>query len=268
MSVGVAHADPGASLGESQVRAGDPVHFTITNGDGHVSYEIEVGGRDVLKGSGEGPTVSGQFTMPDFGASAKSVKVEIDIEDDDDKTEVARKLQYLGAALPPPAPVAVPQLAPAAPQQTAAAPASSPAPATSPGPATKATHRAKSKPRKHARKRRTARRKSKRSTAVADRRSKPQRSKPAKARKRVRRPAPRTAPLFDGVPERGASRYRAEEEDITAPRKKVPTSPVFGTVAAQTSGGEPAIAILVPGLLGLAGFLLAAATVVRRRRSR
>jgi hypothetical protein len=264
MSVAVAHADPGASLAESQVRAGDPVHFTITNGDGHVSYEIEVAGRDVLRGSGEGPTVSGQFTTPNLGTGAKSVKVEIDIEDEDDKTEVARTLQYLGAALPP-APTTAPEPAAAAPltQAAPAAPAASPAPAATPKAKQKAKQRAKSKRRKRARKIRV--REQHRSTP--GRKVQQKHSAPAKTHKRVRRPGARTAPLFDGVPERGASRYQAEEKDISAPKRKVPTPPVFATAAADTGSGEPAVAILVPGLLGLAGFLLAAATVVRRRRN-
>ena len=135
MSVGVAHADPGFVITESQVRANDTVHFSITGGEGHVTYEIEVAGRDVLKGSGEGAAVSGQFTMPDLGASAKSVKVEADIKDSDDKTEVKRYLKYLGLALPvEPEPVPEPEPAAAAPQQTAAAaPAPSSAPAASTG---------------------------------------------------------------------------------------------------------------------------------------
>ena len=81
---------------------------------------------------GDSGAVSGQFTMPDLGAGAKSVTVEAEIRDDgDDKTTVKRKLQYLGPALPrpPPRPTRSQVAAPAAPQQ----PAPGPAPGAQPG---------------------------------------------------------------------------------------------------------------------------------------
>ena len=98
MSAAVAHADPTFVLAESQARAGDSVHFTITGADDHVTYEVEVADRDVLEGEadGDGGVVAGQFTMPDLGSAAKSVQVEAEIREDDDKTTVKRKLQYLG----------------------------------------------------------------------------------------------------------------------------------------------------------------------------
>ena len=104
-----------------------------------MTYDVEVADRDVVEGEGDGDSgpVSGQFTMPDLGGSAKSVTVEAVIRDDgDDKTTVKRKLQYLGPAIkvePTPAPPA-PVAAPAAPQQavTGPAPAQGPAAAAAP----------------------------------------------------------------------------------------------------------------------------------------
>ena len=271
MSAGVAHADPGFVIAESQVRAGDTVHFSITGGEGRVTYEIEVGDRDVTKGSGEHGAASGQFTIPDFGSTAKTLKVEADIRDSDDETEVNRKLQYLGAALPAPAPAAAPQTAPAVPQQIAAAPATSPAPAAAAPTAEvpKAKHRSKSTPRKHSRKRhKVKRRKVKRHRAVSRRNREHTREAPVKAKRRARRPAPRTAPLFDGVPEPGSENYSPEDQESSEPKKRAARTPVFASTVASRANGEPAVAIILPGLLGLAGLMLTAATVARRRRNR
>jgi hypothetical protein len=267
MSVGVAHADPAFVISESQVRAGDTVHFSISGAEGRVTYEIEVADRDVLKGAGDDGAASGQFTMPDFGATAKQLKVEADIRDSDDETEVKRTLQYLGAALPPPAAAPPPQVAPTVPQQAAAAPAFSPAFAAPAPPAAKAPvakHRSKGKARKHTRKRRRAKRH--RPAMRRDREHK--REAPVKTRKRARPPAPRTAPLFDGVPESGSERYSPDDEQTSQPKKNPAHASVFGNAAAGRGSTEPATAILIPGLMGLGGFLLAAAVVVRQRRNR
>jgi hypothetical protein len=125
MSAGVAQANPSFNLAESQARAGDVVHFTITGGDDEVTYDFELADHDVVKGAGDGDAgpVSGQFTMPDLGSSAKSVQVKAEIrDDDDDKTTVKRTLQYLGRAQT--------VTTPAAPQSvTAPAAAPQPAPA-------------------------------------------------------------------------------------------------------------------------------------------
>ena len=269
MSVAIAHADPGVVISESQLRAGDAVHFFIIGGEGHVTYEIEVAGRDLLKGSGDGGGVSGQFTMPDLGAGAKSVKVEVDIKDSDGKTEVTRKLQYLGLALPVLAPNPPPEPEPAAPapQQIAAAtpaPTSSTPAAAAVTPVQAAKPRSKAKSRRHSRKRR----KDKSHRAVL-RRSGGQKSElPPTTKKRSRRHAARTAPLFDGVPEPGSENYVPDDQVHAAPKRKPVHKAVFGSAVADRVGGEPAMAIFIPGALGLVGFLLAGTTVVRRRRTR
>ena len=163
MSAAVAHADPSFVLAESQARAGDAVHFSITGGEDRVTYELEVADRDVLKGEADGDSgaVSGQFTMPDLGAAAKSVTVEAEIrDDDDDKTTVKRKLQYLGPALAAAAP-AEPQsaAAPAVPHQPAPGPAPAHNPAIAKAPAAQsAPAERRAKRRRHARKRRAAKR--------------------------------------------------------------------------------------------------------------
>jgi hypothetical protein len=273
MSVAVAHADPGFVITESQVRAGDTVHFSITGGEGHVTYEIEVAGRDLLKGSGDGGSVSGQFAMPDLGVAAKRVKVEADIKDSDDKTEVKRKLQYLGLALPvvTPDPPAEPQPAAPAPQQLAAAtpaptsstPAAAPVtPAQAAQPRSKT--RAKTRSRRHTRKRR----KEERHRAVLHRSGGQKSEAAARTKKRARRPAVRTAPLFDGVPEPGSENYVPDNQLHATPKKQPVRKPVFGNAVANRASSEAAMAIFIPGALGLIGFLLAGTTVVRRRRTR
>ena len=78
---------------ETQARAGDPVHFSITGAQKLVSYELEVADTEVLEGS----AVSGQFTMPDLGEAARVVTVEAELRGPGKKkTTVKRKLMYLG----------------------------------------------------------------------------------------------------------------------------------------------------------------------------
>ena len=88
---------------------------------------------------------------------------------------------------------------------------------------------------------------------------------PVKTKQRARRP-PRTPRLFDGVPEPGSELYSADDHETSAQKKKAPRT-LFADTVASRGGGEHAMAILIPGLLGLAGFLLAAATLLRRRRT-
>jgi hypothetical protein len=271
MSAAVAHADPSFVLAESQARAGDVVHFSITGADDRVTYEVEVAGRDVLEGEAEGSVISGQFAMPHLGSSARSVEVEAEIREPDDRTTVERRLQYLGPAVAAPAPaLPAPAAAPIVPQQTASPPTPPQSPAaaeTTPSPAPKvkprSKHRSKRGQRRHRRTRRT----------VARHREAPGSNKRAGRRrahakaKRTRRPAPRTAPLFDGVPEPDSGGYSAGPDKESSARKAGPPAAVLTAPVANSNGGEPAAAILVPGLLGLAGFILAAATLLRRRRS-
>jgi hypothetical protein len=281
MSAGIAHADPSFGLAASQAHAGDVVHFTITGAEDDVRYEIEVNDRDVLEGTADGDSgpIGGQFTMPDLGAAAKSVTVEADIRDDgDDRTKVKRTLQYLGRApavvdTPPPAPAAV---APAAPAPAPGPASSPPAPAATKAPPARgpAAKRHSKRKRKHARKRRAAKREhrsSRRRSRGHRQRSRsvrPERQTTPK-RKRARRPAPRTAPLFDGVPEADTGGSSAGPAEEPKAKRAKPPGTVVGSEAGSTGGpGEPAVAILVPGLLALAGFLLAGATVVRHRRGR
>jgi hypothetical protein len=262
MSVGVAHADPGFVIAESQVRAGDAVHFSITGAEGHVTYEIEVGGRDVLKGAGDGGAASGQFTLPDFGGTAKALKVEADITDSDDKTEVTRTLQYLGAALPPPPPAAAPDPAPALPQQTPAAPATTKAPAAR-GPAAKVP--AKSKPRKHTRERRKVKQQRAVSRKSGEHKGEKKEQKEQKDKDKKHKKDKKDK---DKDKDKKKTKDPASDQKTSDHEKQPAHTPLFGT-AASGAGGEPATAILLPGLLGLAGFLLLGATiVVRLRRKR
>ena len=249
MSVGVAHADPGFVIAESQVRATDTVHFSITGGEGHVTYEIEVAGRDVLKGSGDGAAVSGQFTMPDLGAGAKSVKVEADIKDSDDKTEVKRKLQYLGLALPvepEPVPNLEPQPAAAAPQQTAAAtpaPSSTPAAAAAPVPEpSRSTGRRASRASTRARVGRPPVTAPCCAAAEARRTTRGRRRRSTLA---VRPRAPHRCSTACRSP--GSENYVPDDTVHPASKKQPVHKPVFGSAVANRAGSEPAMAISHPG---------------------
>jgi hypothetical protein len=272
LGAGVAHADPSFVLAESGARAGDPVHFSISGAEGRVEYEVEVGGRDVAAGSGAG-TVSGQFTMPNLGNSAKAVTVEADLEDEDDDTTVYRKLQYLGPVVAVTGatgvqPAAAP--APAAPE----APASAPQPvhvpqATAAPAAVPAAARQRSKRRaKHRRKRAKSERRrhapGSGGSKSRDRRSRGRDS--AVKHTRTKRLAPRTAPLFDGVPEPGSPRRPESDADRAAgPKETTPrTAKLAG--ARVDPAGQSAAAVLIPALLAFASLVLAGTALLRKRR--
>ena len=148
----VAHTDLGFVLSgpETQARAGDPVHFSITGAQKLVSYELEVGDKEVLEGS----AVSGQFTMPDLGQAARTVTVEAELRGPGKKkTTVKRKFQYLGPALEAERPSeAEPVVLPPVPQQAVAVPAPvhTPAAAVIPAPRPPPRPRSPGRPRRRA----------------------------------------------------------------------------------------------------------------------
>ncbi len=280
MSAAVAHAHPSFELAEAGARAGDVVHFSISDAKGRVSYELEVGDHDVAEGSAPaGNAFAGSFVMPDLGEDARKVTVEAELRESSKHKTIKRKLEYLGpaptvneptpaAAPADPPPVVIPQaLNPPAPLQTPNATVAPASPAAGP----RSDHRPR-----QSRKRRTADRR--RSTQHGSGRARAQRRARAKHRRRgpdragkiksAKRLPPRTAPLFDGVPEPGARTPRRREGDgssgLTAvgPRAAV----VSGTGAG--AGGGISTALAVPGLLGLAGLALAGAAISRKRARR
>ena len=269
LSAAAAYARPSLEVTEATARAGDLVHFSISGVDGHVTYVLEVGDKDVLQGAGGG-VISAAFTVPDMGDAVRTVTVEAEIQGSDKRKKVKRKLEYLGPALPatgPPAPAPPPPVPAAVPQATpspqpiyppdrveAISPAQAVTPASSRGPRKSRKRRAIESPRNAARsgeRRKHARRG--RDRPNPDMSSKKNRSK---------RPAPRTAPLFDGIPEPGAGAWPGEDgPNPIAPRKAVVTP----TGARLADGGVNA-AVVVPALLGLAALALAGMAALRRRQ--
>ncbi len=266
-----AHTDLGFVLTgpETQARAGDQVHFSITGAQKLVSYELEVGDKEVLEGS----AISGQFTMPDLGETARNVTVEAELRGPGKKkTTVKRKFQYLGPALEAERPAeAEPVVLPAVPQQPVSAPAPvhTPAAAVIPAasaPAPVAKPRSTETPRRHARKRHAA----KRQRHSPRRRGSTHRKHHRRHKTsgtRAKGPAPRTAPLFDGVPEPGSPRH-PRGNDAPGLKAIAPTTAALTATAGRGGSGESNLAILVPGLVGLAAFALAGVTLVRRHRTR
>ena len=230
----------------------------------------------------DGVVVAGQFTMPDLGGTAKSVQVEAELrDDDDDKTTVKRKLQYLGHAPPvtvvPAAPAQV--TTPAASPHPVQEPASEPTPgaAKAPDEPGAVARRAKRK-RRQARERRAARRRDT-TSKQSQRRSKSQRQdrsdRPARAKtKRRKGDAPRTAPLFDGVPEPQTGGYAAPDdgESAKAPQQAShpqPLSPARWPANRQTSPPPPSSSLGCSGLRdssSRAPFSCASAVRVSRAR--
>jgi hypothetical protein len=267
-SAGVARADPSYVLTgpETQARAGDLVHFTISGTHKHLTYALEIGDTKVAEGSAGGNLVSGQFTLPDLGEAARTVTLEAELGGPGKKktTTVRRELRYLGPALaaggpPEVQPVALPVV-----QQPAVSAPVIPAP---PAAAPAVTRRSHGTPPRRARKRHTVKRRlqAPRSRGSTHRK---QHSRDKASGTRAKGPAPRTAPLFDGVPEPGS---RSHPLGNDAPGLKAivpPTAALTVTGGDQAGGGGSAAAILIPGLLGLAALSLTGATLLRRRRTR
>jgi hypothetical protein len=246
-------------LEEGTVRAGHLVHFSISGAEGNVTYEFEVGDREILKGTGAGE-VSGAFSMPDLGEAARTVTVEGEIRGSDKRKKVKHKLEYLGSALPvagPPAPIFAPA-APAVVPQAAPLPAptyttgtneaTSPAPVVTPPlsrrPRESRERRAIESPPRATRDAEQRRR----AHGRHDRR----RRHPAtgKTRSRKKRPAHRIGPLFDGIPEPEAGARPDHRGGFSSLNAIAPHS-----LAATATGDGAYAAVVVPGLLGLAAHL-------------
>jgi len=296
-SVGAAHAHPDFALVEAEARAGDTVHFSITGANGTVTYDLEIGDHDVVEDAvGAGKVVVGQFTLPHLGDSSKTVTVEAEMRDSRHKKTVKRKLRYLGPALPAtgpsPAPVPVPAAKPPAPAPPAAGPpaAQDPGPGVQP-PAGAPAALAPAEP-SHAEQRtatpgsrkRRVRRRARRGRKHAKVRTKAPNKryttssvgrsprKPARKKTRSRRPAPRTAPLFDGIPERSAVQDAPGKGGGYASLNAItPTAAVLTGPGAELpagKGGGISAAVLVPGLMGVAAMALTGTALHRRRRLR
>ena len=295
-SVGAAHAHPDFALVEAEARAGDTVHFSITGANGTVTYDLEIGHHDVVEDAvGAGKVVVGQFTLPHLGDSSKTVTVEAEMRDSRHKKTVKRKLRYLGPALAATRPPPDPGPQPAAEPPAAAAPAAAPPPAQDRGPvvqspssappalapsgpshadqrATKPASRTRRVRRRARRGRKQAKSQTQRYTTNSVGRSRPKsrRGSPAKKR-RAQQPGPRTAPLFDGVPERRTGKDAAEKASGYATLNSIaPTAAVLAPRAELPAGegGGISAAVLVPGLMGLAALALTGTVLHRRRRLR
>ena len=282
LSSAAAYAQPGFELTESSARAGDVVHVSISGpGDGF-TYEFEVGDEQVLEGSGGG-VVSDKFTMPDLGDDPWNVTVEAEIgRPDKHGKKVKRKLWYLGGAaavLNPPAPVAAPTV------QPPAAPTALPVTPPAPGPVSVPTVESDSHPvpgappssgrlhpgHGHLRiePQRHAAHGGKRSARAHHKRNRRDHEAATRATRHPKRHARghvREAPGFnryyqhwnlDPPKARGGS---AASKAI-APAKALLTA----TRPGRGTGGD-VTALLVPGLLGLAGLTLACIAVIRVRR--
>ena len=283
----MAQAKPDFDIAENGARAGEAVHFSIADFQGSVSYEIEVADKDVLKGSGAGSAVLSTFTMPDLGDKSRSVTVAAEIRDAKKKKTIKEKLQYLGKApasgdhdhddkspsvpqppshepevapqieTPPAAPVAAVPAAPAVTHLPLLRPASSEAPRST------RTHQS----RKHRKGNESHRAVSRHPHRRRGKHSTSRRSGGAKlGRSRVRIPLPRTAPLFDGVPEPGARRAEPGDSHAAGKSGTPPTAALAATRTAAEDGGINS-ALLVPALLAIAGIGLACTAALRRRRT-
>ena len=296
-SVGAAYAHPDFALVETEARAGDTVHFSITGANGPVTFELEIGHHDVVEDAvGAGKVVLGEFVLPHLGDSPKTVTVEAEMRDSRHKKTVKRKLRYLGPALPaarppPPAP---------APQPVARAPAPAPAPAAppaapdpdpvarppssapaAPAPAEPAhaqqrTATPVSRTRKVRRRARRGRKQTKTPRKVQARRyttnsAGVSRGKSPRRKARAQRSRARTAPLFDGVPERGPGNGAAGKGSAYASLNAItPAAAVLVPRADLPAGDHGGIgaAVIVPGLMGVAALALAGTALQRRRRPR
>ena len=263
------------------------MHFVISGAAGRIEYELEIGDREVLESTGAGDFLAGEFTMPDLGPGERQVTVEAQIEDSDRTSAGKRKLRYLGAA-PVAAAPAPPVAAPA--DLTPPTPPSGPAPlaqviplgvGVAPDAGTTALKRQAKRPaRRAARRERTETRQ--RSTAGSDRKG--ARAKSVKSvkgvesvkgvkrvkTKRAKLIAPRTAPLFDGVPEsHGTPGSGTGGTGFLALNAIVPPTAALATssISSPRNGGDGlTAAVLAPALLALAALLVAGTALARKRR--
>ena len=265
-------ADPTFLLAQSEARAGDTVQFSITGAKKRVTYEIEVGGKEVLEGSGAAHgVILGQFTMPDLGASSRTVTVEAEIDEQRGTTVARRKLQYLLPTAPeplvsgpPPAtasgaapvvPVVLHQAAtvPPAPANTISPAAAPVAPAPVGKHASRAPRQARGEPRVTSRNRGP-----KRHVVVKKRRAK------HRVKHSTKRRAARTAPLFDGIPETGSGPESAAQPDAPGFLSMNAIAPPTSVLSAASGDGLNA-AVMVPGLLGLVALAIAGTALLRKR---
>ena len=264
-SVAAAHADPGLRLTESTATPGDTVHFTISDAEDVKSYSIEIAGRPVTQGGNRGrEKISGTFTMPDLGGPTRAVAVDATLTEPDETFKVSRSLQYVGAVQPA---TAAPVAAAPEPAQAVVQPAPAPTSTSVPDapPAYEPPHSERpSKPAvsgRRAPKRRVHVRQAGTPTTVEHTRRRAARKRPRKRR------APRTAPLFDGIPESSGGRAGAggppSLNSIVPPTAFLTAAPAGGS----EDGGLTA-AVLVPAVLGFVALLLAATALLRNRRLR
>ena len=287
-SAGAAHAHPYFTVTEEQARAGDVVHFAIAAAKTRVDYELEIDDRDVLQGSGAGSVITGEFTMPDLGERAKTVKVEAEMrESGKGKKKVKQKVEYLGPASASPAPdppasdpapaagpspqagapsAVTPNAVLAAPQQPPPAPKAAATPAA-PAPAVKRETR-RSRSRAPSTRERPARRAGAQRKRTVHRRERTTSRRPAAARRhRAGRLAPRTAPLFDGVPEPGSRKPVASASaGPTTSSLNALVPPAASLGAEATERDRLRLALLVPALAAMAALALAG-TALQRHRS-
>lgn len=265
-SAAAAHADPGFRLTESAASAGDTVHFAISDAEDVKRYTIEIAGRPVAEGGkARHETITGTFTMPDLGGSARNVVVDARMKEHGETDTASRTLRYIvAAAVEPPPPAAAPVIpaatepAPAPPPAAPVAPAPPEAPAAYDPPHTLTTAAPSVTRAAPPRRASTGGRTSARHAVIRTRDRKAKRT-------RSRRTRARTAPLFDGVPEAA----RAEG----GPGGPSSLNSITGsTVAASSSsgiqGGGDAFkaAVIVPALMGFAALLLAGTALARNRR--
>jgi hypothetical protein len=258
-----AHARPSFELGTFSARAGDVVHFSISNVDGWgVAYHLELDGEDLLDGRFNS-SATGTFTMPDLGAEPMTLNLSAWLWWSDSRTRVNRTLEYRGPALPPPPPAPAPATSAPAPAATpspqdghAPAPAGK-APSSAPKP--KAT--AETRPRAH-----TAPGTNRRVAARAERRrGRTQRTRDDKRRRAARKhrgsapPVRGAGPFLNGFEGPGAagpgagSGAAADDPDVT--------------LASRSADGWNA-AIVVPAVLTAVALALAGTAALRRRRLR
>jgi hypothetical protein len=265
----VAAADLSFQLSRTEARAGESVQFSISGTDDEARYAIEVAEKEVAEGSG----ASGEFTMPNLGATARSVTVKLELSQSGETEVLSRTLQYQ----PQPPPAAGP-----------AGTVPPPVPATQSAPVQRTI--ARSPARKQRGSRRPARKRRAQSPARARERhpSTPRRATRTGGRSIKHRSAKRTRSKRRTVNEDAASsrpRSTGGREPSTGGAEDLPSQPtgVFGlelaaplpiplatftpTSAASDANGATSItAVVVFAVLALTGLTVAAAQRQRRRQ--
>ena len=265
-----AHANPSLQVAEPEAKAGQTVHFSISEAERGARYVLQIGEEQVAREKARGRHgVSGEFAMPNLGDVTKAVTLQAraskhhdDDDDDDEATTLTHTLLYVAPPTASAAPVVAPLAVALVPAPASeAAPALLPSAQTQPAPSGPGGVRRRQRspgPREDGRAREQRRSDVRHLSRRRTKRKSRQRT--ASGLRYVLGSGGAADPLWSGEPTNGSTSIPRVN---AAPRATItPSSKIIGG-----GKGGASIAVMIPALLALAALALATVAVVRRRRN-